>query len=329
MPLFDLPLTELQQYRYPRTPPADLREFWDTTLAESRAAAGEPVITPARHRMTAFDASDLTYTGFGGEPVKAWWLRPAGWDSSPRPAVIEYLGYGGGRGLVHERLLWPAHGYHYVVVDTRGQGSLWNTGDTPDPHGSAPAADGYLTRGLDHPANLYYRRLYTDAALAIDAVAALPSVDPNRVAVVGHSQGGAMTLAAAALNQRAACAAARAPFMCGIDRNLEITAAEPYAQLGRYLSVHRDAAALDVLAYVDCALLTPWIDCPVTVSVALQDVTCPPSGIYGAVNNLPNPANVIVWPYNGHEAGRAFEDQQWVEWVGGQLGNDEKNRGPA
>ena len=55
-------------------------------------------------------------------------LRPVG-ATSRLPVVVEYLGYGGGRSLPIERLVWPSAGYAYLVMDSRGQ-----NGDTPDVH---------------------------------------------------------------------------------------------------------------------------------------------------------------------------------------------------
>lgn len=318
MSRFDLAGDALTGYRYPRPAPPDLREFWDRTLAESRAAGGPAVIRPAATRVKAFDISDVAFPGFAGEQVNAWWVRPRG-ITAPLPVVVEFLGYGGGRGRPQERMLWAAHGYHHLVVDSRGQGRIWSVGDTADPHGSGPAAPGFLTRGVDRPENLYYRRLFADAALAVDAAAELPGVDPEQIVVAGHSQGGAMALAAAALQPRVLACAARTPFLCSIDRSVVVTDNDPYAELGRYLAVHRDERVLDTLAYVDCALLAPWIRCPVLISLALMDAVCPPSGIYGAVNNLTVPAEVLVWPWNGHESGAGVEDALLADWFAERL----------
>jgi cephalosporin-C deacetylase len=315
MPLFDLPLEDLRAYRYPRAAPADLEDFWAETLAMSRAVAPAAISTPQPTTVRAFDIDDVVFPGFAGEPVRAWWVRPKGFID-PRPAVVEYIGYGGGRGLPHEHLLWAAHGYHQFVVDTRGQGSRFLTGDTPDPHGSGPSAPGFLTRGVDAPENLYYRRLFTDAARAVDAVRTLPGVDPNRVATWGHSQGGALALAAAALVPDVTACAARTPFLCGIDRAAAIGPGAPYTELTHYLATHRVSgpAALDVLAYVDCALLAPWIRCPTWVCVALMDTVCPPSGIFGAVNNLTAPVELVIRPYNEHEGGAGFDEADVAVW---------------
>lgn len=318
--LVDLPLEQLRSYRHPRPAPEGLRDFWDATLAASRAA-GHPVTAERlEHPIRTLAVHDVTFSGFGGEPVRAWWLLPP----DPRGAVIEYLGYGGGRGLPHERLLWAAHGYGYLVVDSRGQGSIWNTGDTPDPHGSAPAAPGMLTRGLDAPEHLYYRRLLTDAVRAVDAVPRLPGGADQPIAVVGHSQGGAMALAAAALHPGVAAAFARAPFLCGIARSIEVTASGPYAELAAYLAVHRDRAehALAVLDHADIAHLTPWIVCPTLVTVGLGDTICPPSGIFAAVNAMDPAPEVTVWPYNGHEGGGAHDEARLAAWLDHHLRGD-------
>ena len=101
----------------------------------TREAAGGPAppgsigSTPASRRSTS---SDVTFTGFGGDPIKAWLLQPIAHDGS-LPCVVEYLGYGRGRGHPLEWLLWASLGYAHLVVDARRQGGQWSAGETPDP----------------------------------------------------------------------------------------------------------------------------------------------------------------------------------------------------
>ncbi|GAB2617335.1 acetylxylan esterase [Pseudactinotalea suaedae] len=311
--LTDLPLAQLRSYRHPRRPPTGLREFWDDTLATSRAAGGEVIVERLDHPMRTLTVHDVTFPGFGGEPIRAWWLLPP----DPAGVVIEFLGYGGGRGLPHERTLWATHGYAYLVVDSRGQGSIWNTGDTPDPHGSGPAAPGMLTRGVEAPEHLYYRRLLTDAVRAVDAVPQLPAGAGQPIAVVGHSQGGAMSLAAAALHDDVAAAFARTPYLCGIARSVEVAGEGPYRELGTYLATYRDRGerTLAALDHVDVAHLSSWIGCPTMISVGLGDLICPPSGIFAAINAMSPPPETCVWPHNGHEGGGAHDDACLAGWL--------------
>ena len=110
-------------------------------------------------------------------------------------------------------------------MDTRGQGSTWSPGATPDIV-SGLGADGpsgghhpgFVTRGVESPATWYYRRLVADAVLALDAVAAHPLVDAGRIAVTGGSQGGGLALAAAGLSGVVRAAAIDVPFMCCFSR---------------------------------------------------------------------------------------------------------------
>ena len=54
--------------------------------------------------------------------------------------VVEFIGYGGGRGLPHEWLDWSAAGYAHLVMDTRGQGSNGGRrGATADADSGGPA----------------------------------------------------------------------------------------------------------------------------------------------------------------------------------------------
>lgn len=127
----------------------------------------------------------MTFNGFGGHPVKGRLTIPAR-TTTPLPVVVQFIGYGGGRGLPHMHLLWPAAGRAHFVMDTRGQGARMAGGDTPDPVGSAPSYPGFMTRGIESPHDYYYRRVFTDAVRAVEAARsrpAAPTASPMAIAV--------------------------------------------------------------------------------------------------------------------------------------------------
>ena len=146
-------------------------------------------------------------------------------------------------------------------MDSRGQGSTWSVGETadPDPVG-APAHPGFTTRGILDPATYYYRRLYVDAARAVDAVRAQPTVDRDAGRVTGGSQGGALAIAAASLVPDVRAVLPDVPFMSALPRSITIADTDPYAEIVRYLKVHRDHVepVLRTLAYFDVAILGRW-----------------------------------------------------------------------
>ena len=110
MPFFDFPLEELQTYRPDRHEPADFDAFWQNTLAEARRHPLAPSFVPYNSGLTLVDVWDVTFNGYGGQPIKGWFLAPKG-ARGPLPCVVEYIGYGGGRSFPVSWLTYPAAGY--------------------------------------------------------------------------------------------------------------------------------------------------------------------------------------------------------------------------
>ena len=327
MALFDLPLTALREYRPELAEPEGFDAFWADTLEEARSHEVLLDVADVDTGLELVEAFDVTFAGHGGSPVRAWYLRPAA-ARGPLPVVVEYIGYGGGRGLPHEHLLWPSAGYAHLVMDTRGQGGAWGSGGaTEDPAGSGPAAPGSMTRGILSPHTAYLARLETDAARAVDAARALPGTD-GRVAVTGNSQGGGLSIAAAGLVPDVAAAMPNVPFLCAIRRAVDVTDAEPYQEIVRFLAANRTAggAAGHAPARGDGVPLGRRAQAPALFSAALRDMTVPPSTVFAAANHWggatdgPAPAvEVEVYPYNGHEGGAAAQQARQLAWLPGVM----------
>lgn len=304
----ELPLEALQEYRPARSEPDDFASFWAGTLEAARRHDLDPVFTPVSSGLSLIEVSDVSFSGYAGQRIKAWLAMPA--DTTHRlPCVVEFPGYGGGRGLPHDLLLYAAAGYAHLFVDVRGQGSGWRAGDTPDPEGGGPQYPGFMTRGIDDPNTYYYRRVITDAVRAIDAVRAHPRVDTTRVAVTGESQGGGLAIATAGLVPDLAAVAADVPFLCHFRRAMEVATDGPYLELVQYLKVHRQSVemVLDTLSYVDAMNFATRARCPALFSVALLDNTCPPSTVYAAYHHYLGPRDLRVYPYNDHEGGQSYQ----------------------
>jgi cephalosporin-C deacetylase len=338
MPLFDISLDQLPAFKPDTACPADLPAFWESTLAQSRALPLDARFTPFDAGLPAVRVWDVEYSGFAGQRIKGWFLLPAtALVSGALPCVVEYIGYGGGRGLPHQWLFWPSAGCALFVMDTRGQGSSWMNGDTPDvePAGSNPQYPGFMTRGVLDRDTYYYRRVYVDAVRAVEAALTRAEIDPARVFLTGGSQGGGITLAAASLLGRfparladgkplaLAGALPDVPFLCHFRRATEITGSYPYAELVQFAKNHRQHvdAMFATLAYFDCANLVAWAACPTLFSVALMDDICPPSTVYAAYNKFGTAQATVpfrdikVWPYNGHEGGQQFQTDEKRRFV--------------
>ncbi|MFM9445673.1 acetylxylan esterase [Streptomyces acidiscabies] len=318
MPLFDLSLEELHEYRSESVAPEDFDAFWTKTLQEAREHDLDARFEPVDTGLTTVDVYDVTFAGYGGHPVKAWFTVPAG-ATGPLPLVVEFVGYGGGRGLPHEHLLWASTGRAHLIMDTRGQGSAWGGGGgTADPVGAAPAYPGFMTRGIDAPENYYYRRVFTDGVRAVEAARSHPLADASRTVVLGGSQGGGISIAVAGLVPDLAGAAPDVPFLCDFPRATVLTDRHPYREIGLFLKTHRGRAA-DVqrtLAYFDGVHFAARASAPALFSAALEDQTCPPSTVFAAFNAWAHDDKRIeVYDFNDHEGGGPYQEEAKLSWL--------------
>ena len=152
--------------------------------------------------------------------------------------------------------------------------------------------------------------MYTDAVRLVDAVRTLPGVDATRIALTGGSQGGGITIAAAALVEAhvgpVAAVLPDVAFLSDWRNGTDVAVGGPYLELAQYLSVHRDAVdrVWETATYFDGVHFAAGITAPALFSVALMDDVVPPRTTFAAYNALGSAdREIAVYPYNGHEGG--------------------------
>ena len=316
MAFFDLSLEQLQHYQPDRHEPDDFDTFWDDTLNQARAHDLAVSFVPYDAGLSAQDVYDVTYAGFDGQPIRGWLLVPKH-VAKPMPCVVEYLGYGGGRGFPTNYTLISSAGFAHFIMDTRGQGSAWQRGDTPDAGANGePQFPGFLTRGLSSPAHHYYRRVYTDAVRAVEAARSHPDID-DRIVVSGGSQGGGISLAVAGLVDDLTGVWADQPFLSHYRRAATITDSAPYSELAKYLAQHADQVerSFATLDYLDGVNFAVRSTAPAHFSVGLMDAVCPPSTVYAAYNHYAAEKEIEVYAFNGHDGGGAYGVREKIAWL--------------
>ncbi|MEJ5229833.1 MAG: acetylxylan esterase [Pseudothermotoga sp.] len=306
MAFLDMPLEELKEYLPQRYEETDFDSFWDRTISETMRHFSPPVVKQVDLYLRNVEIFDVTFSGYKGQEIKAWLILPK-FTKEKLPCVVEFIGYGGGRGFPHDWLLYSSAGYAHFVMDTRGQGSNWLKGDTPDYEDcpSDPQYPGFMTKGILSPETYYYKRVFMDAFMAVETVTHFEQIDPQRVIVAGASQGGGIALAVSALSPKVKALLCDVPFLCHYKRAIQITDSMPYAEISRYCKVHPDKidVVFKTLSYFDGVNFAVRARSPALFSVALMDDICPPSTVFAAYNYYAADKEIKVYPYNGHEGG--------------------------
>lgn len=324
MPFFDYSLDELRDYRPEREEPANFDAFWARSLAETRAYPLNARFEAANFYLKTLETYDVTFAGYDGQPVKGWLLLPRD-RQEPLPCVVEYIGYGGGRGFPLNWLQWASAGYANLIMDTRGQGSAWQHGDTPDlpAAGANPSYPGFMTQGVLAPETYYYRRVFLDAVRAVEAAQSHPAVDASRLAVTGGSQGGGITLAVAGLlGDSVQAAMPNVPFLCHYRRATEIVDTHPYVEISKFCMIHRDKVdtVFETLSYFDGVNFAARAQAQALFSAGLMDDICPPSTVFAAYNHYAGEKDIRLWRYNNHEGGGTHQQIEQLAFMAGLWG---------
>ena len=139
----------------------------------------------------------------------------------------------------------------------------------------------------------YYRGAYMDCLRAIDFMASRETSDMQNLFAEGGSQGGAFTVAAAALSDHKFNAIAPSiTFMGDFPDYFEIVSWPSYvakscqAEINNNGGSMTDADMYAFLSYYDTKNLATSIDCPLITSVGLQDNVCPPHTNLASYNNV-------------------------------------------
>lgn len=298
---YDLPLEQLYQYQPTSTATNDFNSFWEETLQELQSVP----LSYERHEITypvkGIKVYQVLFKGFNHSQIEAVLAIPD--SNQPLPGIMEYHGYN----WVNERdvndvVNMALKGYAVMRMYCRGQ----YAGSIDNMISSNGHTKGWMTKGIQNKYEYYYRGVYMDAVRAIDVLADMPEVDGERIAVTGSSQGGAITLAAAALSSVPKIAVSDHPYLSNFERAIDITPVGPYSELNDYFKSFSGNPAIEqqaklTLSYFDIMNLAPRIKCYTWVCIGLIDDITPPSTVFAAYNHMSCKKDIAVYRYYGHE----------------------------
>lgn len=311
MPLVDMPLNELKSYEGSSPKPHDFDSYWEKALADLDATAPDVELVEASFQSPSALCYDMYFTGTGGARVYAKFLRPRHIEGKA-PAILLFHGYSGHSGDWREKLAYVLEGFCVLALDVRGQG-----GQSEDVGGvKGTTLNGHIVRGLSDPdpQKLLFRDIYLDTAQLARIAMSMDFIDENRVMAFGGSQGGALTIACAALEPRIRRAVSIYPFLCDYKRVWDMDLdAGAYAELRTYFRHfdprhEREDEIFTRLGYIDLQYLAPRIKADVIMATGMLDPICPPSTQFAAYNKMTCEKQLKIYPDFSHEHLPSIDD---------------------
>ena len=277
----------------------DLQQFWDKARKELAATPMRPVVRELTERQGEKRAFVAQVRGLDGDLVQIDYTVPR--RPGKYPVHIINMGY--------SSKPWDLdlsdNGWIDVIVSSRGQGRNDATNRFGD----------WIRFGLQSPDTYYYRGAYLDCPRAIDYLVTLPEVDADNICLEGGSQGGAYSMAAAALDHRIRAIACYITFMSDFPDYFQIVD-WPYSSVRakqQELGL-TDDEVYRTLSYFDIKNLAPWIECPVYLGMGLQDVTCPAHTVMSGFNLVTSPKELHIYPHHGHHVDYDHWTPAMMEW---------------
>ena len=303
--------------------PKDFGQFWQKALKEARKTDLEPEY---------FDVPDATNDKFITKLVrlhvgKDKWMQ--GYLTLPRSGYHP-IGEGGGRGFpvvlcppgagsqkIYPSDYFPSKGCIYLKIEIHDNDQ--RLADDEYNKMRQAKCDGYMRRGMADKDTYYYKDVYVGCARAVDFLCSLSEWDGKNVIVSGGSQGGALTIVTAALNEKVTCCAPFYPALCDLTGFLHHRAGGwPKFFSGFYKDGRIDVPqeqAVETLQYFDVVNFARLLKVPTFMSWGYNDDTCSPTSVWAAWNEIGSPKVSDITPSSGHWRFPVSQDrcQEWIE----------------
>jgi cephalosporin-C deacetylase len=278
------------------SPPPDFAAFWQRAVADARRVPLQPVMTRLPRWSTP--EVDVYHVSFQNHRAGSRLYGMLSVPTAPgkHPAMLVVPGAGvrpyfpsvetARRGVIH-----LAIGIHGIPVDR--DSLLYN-------ELRATALADYMRAGIEDRDAYYYKRVFVGVVRAGDFLASLPQFDGTNYVVQGGSQGGILTLVAAALDPRVKAIAVTHPAMADHLGYL-------YGRAGGWPHVFADTARgagraekMETLRYYDAVNFARLVRVPGFYTWGYNDTTTPPTSTYAVYNVVTAPKELAIYKETGH-----------------------------
>lgn len=285
--------------------PSDFVEFWKENLKALSDISLDPVMTPMPERSTHM--TDVYHVSFNNIEGRIYGILSIPRKSGKYPAILHVPGAGirpymGAN--INENVIALQVGIHGVPVNAY-QSSIYQD------LASGPL-NGYMRFNLDDKDEYYFKRVYLGMVRAVDMIYSLPQFDGESLGIMGGSQGGALSIVTAGLDQRIKFLVSYYPALSDLTGYL-------HGRAGGWPHLFKDQFTnqkekIETSKYFDVVNFAKQVTVPGYYSTGFNDNVCPPTSIYSAYNSVPAKKQMALYLDAAHwqypEQGR--EGMDWM-----------------
>lgn len=302
------------------TMPKDFVEFWDNAKAESSKIPMLPemdlVPELSNKDVNVYHVNIRNYRA----NAKVYGVLSVPTKPGKYPAILKVPGAGvWGHFMVQDEHVKKGvitfgiriHGVSVINEDGGLYGDLWNG-----------ALWDYWNINLDNKDHYYYKRVYLGCVRAVDFVTSLDEYDGDNLAVYGGSQGGALSIVTAALDDRIKYLVCYYPAMSDLTGYLHGRAGGwPHLFDKTNAPLNNTPERIETSKYYDVVNFARLLKVPGFYGWGYNDAVCPPTSMFSAYNVITAPKILDIMPDEGHFSYNEQKEKA-NEWVLDKLMNN-------
>ncbi len=277
--------------------PADFVTFWDEAKAANATIPIDPILTllpeKCNSKVNVYELSIQNYQS--GSRIYGILCVPK--KPGKYPALLRVPGagirpYGGNLNDAENGNISLEIGIHGIPVtmDKKIYDNL-----------SRGALDRYHNMNWDDRNLVYYKRVYMGCVRAIDYIFSMGEFDGKNMYVIGASQGGALSIVTAALDNRVTGLVSIHPALCEVSGYLK-------GGVGGWPHLRKKIEEPDcvtqqkikTMAYYDVVNFARLVKVPGFYSFGYNDMVCPPTTMFSAYNVITAPKELLLVPETAH-----------------------------
>ncbi len=288
------------------TLPADFEDFWNNAKAELAKVPVRPVMTLLPERCTA--NVNVYHVSIDNIKGKIYGILCMPKAEGKYPALLHVPGagirpYSGDVWNAEQGIVTFQIGIHGIPVNL-----------DPSVYDAlrSGALDGYWRMNLDNRDDYYFKRVYLGCVRAVDFLESLEQCNGSAIAVTGGSQGGALSIITAGLDDRIDYLAAFYPALSDLTGYIHGRAGG-WPQLFRNETTNKPDK-VETSKYFDVVNFARFVKVPGMYSWGYNDNVCPPTSTFAAYNVISAEKELHVFQETQHWS---FPEQQQIknEWL--------------